>query len=389
MRLAILGARGIPARYGGFETFAEQLAIRLVERGHKVSVFCEKAEGTCGQYKGVELRHAAAPRLGPLSTLLYDAACLWQARSGFDVIYMLGYGSSALCWLPRVWGNQVWINMDGLEWSRAKWGPIARCYLKCAEAIAMRTPDRIIADAAAIKANLQSRYRKLPPCDVIPYGCEIVSCADAERLDRFGLHPQSYYLVVCRFEPENHIKEVIEGFLDSDTPARLVLVGDSSRPSAYVRSLTGYKDQRIQFTGPIYDVSLLQALRFFCRAYLHGHSVGGTNPSLLEAMGCGNIVIAHDNPFNREVLGDSGLFFSAPKDVIACIHTVDCGRADLARMKVNVVERVAEYYTWNRITDYYCQLSSLARSGSGGRRESIHAAPGLANRVEMDVLSSR
>jgi glycosyltransferase involved in cell wall biosynthesis len=168
-----------------------------------------------------------------------------------------------------------------------------------------------------------------------------------------------------------------------------VLVGDCCRPSPYVRSLTGYKDQRLRFTGPIYDVSLLQALRYFCRAYLHGHSVGGTNPSLLEAMGCGNIVIADDNPFNREVLGDSGLFFSTPKEVTACIHTVDCGSRDLARMKANVVERVAEYYTWNRITDYYCELITLARSGSGGRRESIHAAPGLANEVEMDTLSSR
>jgi glycosyltransferase involved in cell wall biosynthesis len=389
MRLAILGARGIPARYGGFETFAEQLAVRLVERGHHVTVFCEKVEGACGQYKGVELRHAAAHHLGPLSTLLYDATCLWQARSGFDVIYMLGYGSSALCWLPRIWGNQVWINMDGLEWSRAKWGPIARCYLKCAEAIAMRTPDRIIADAAAIKANLQSRYRRLPPCDVIPYGCEIVSSADAEQLDRFGLHPRSYYLVVCRFEPENHVKEVIEGFLDSDTPARLVLVGDCCRPSPYVRSLTEYKDQRLRFTGPIYDVSLLQALRYFCRAYLHGHSVGGTNPSLLEAMGCGNIVIAHDNPFNREVLGSSGFFFSTPKELITCIDTLDGGGTDLAEMKVEVVERAAEYYTWSRITDHYCELISMVRSSSRGRSKSIHGAPVLADEAEMNVVRGR
>jgi glycosyltransferase involved in cell wall biosynthesis len=265
MRLAILGTRGIPARYGGFETFAEQLAVRLVARGHGVTVFCEQVEGAGNSYKGVELRHVPTHHLGPLSTMVYDATCLWQARSSFDVIYMLGYGSSALCWLPRVWGKQVWINMDGLEWSRAKWGPIARWYLRWAEAIAMRTPDRIIADAAAIQANLQSRYRKLPPCDVIPYGCEIVSNAHAEELNRFGLDPRSYYLVVCRFEPENHVKEIIEGFLDSDTPARLVLVGDYGRQSAYVKSLTEYKDQRLFFTGPIYDASILQALRYFRR----------------------------------------------------------------------------------------------------------------------------
>jgi glycosyltransferase involved in cell wall biosynthesis len=389
MRIAILGCRGIPARYGGFESFAEQLAVRLVERGHSVTVFCEKVDGAGKQYKGVELRHIPAPRLGPLRTLFYDAACLWQARCSFDVVYMLGYGSSALCWLPRIWGKQVWINMDGLEWSRGKWGPIARRYLRWAEAIAMRTPDRIIADAAAIKANLQSRYRRLPPCDVIPYGCEIVGNADAGELNNFGLDPGSYHLVVCRFEPENHVKEIIEGFLHADTSLRLVLVGDCGRQSAYVKTLTGYKDRRLVFTGPIYDKAALQALRYFSRAYLHGHSVGGTNPSLLEAMGCGNIVIAHDNPFNREVLGGSGLFFSTPREASACIQKVDGGRMDLARMKVEVVERAAEYYTWNRIADYYGELISLVRSSSGGRSESIHGAPGLAHEVEMDVVRSR
>ncbi|MGC1484406.1 MAG: DUF1972 domain-containing protein, partial [Candidatus Acidiferrum sp.] len=248
MRLAILGGRGIPARYGGFETFAEQLAVRLVERGHEVTVFCERGEGAIEEYRGVRLRHVRARDLGPLSTVVYDAACLWEARSSFDVIYMLGYGSSALCWLPQIWGTKVWINMDGLEWARGKWGRIARWYLRMAEAIAMWTPDRIIADAAAIKENLHSRHRRLPPCDVIPYGSEIVGSADAEELERFGVEPGSYYLVVCRFEPENHIREIIEGFLESDTKARLVLVGDDLRKSRYVESLRDYKCGRILFT---------------------------------------------------------------------------------------------------------------------------------------------
>ena len=375
MRLAILGARGIPARYGGFETFAEQLAVRLVERGHDVTVFCEAAGKANEEYKGVKLRHVPTRDLGPLVTVVYDAACLWRARSSFDVIYMLGYGSSALCWLPRMWGRQVWINMDGLEWARGKWGTMARWYLRLAERIAMRTPDRIIADAAAIKTNLRSRYRKLPPCDVIPYGCEIVSSARAEELKSFGLEPGSYYLVLCRFEPENHIKEIIEGYLDSGTRTRLVLVGDHTRKSAYVQSLVGRKSDRVLFTGPVYDAAKVQALRFFCRAYLHGHSVGGTNPSLLEAMGCGNVVIANDNPFNREVLGGAGLFFSSPQAVSACIDLVDSGKADIAGMKMNVVERVKEFYTWERITDYYCELISLVGSKSRSQSEIVHCAP--------------
>jgi glycosyltransferase involved in cell wall biosynthesis len=375
MRLAILGARGIPARYGGFETFAEQLAIRLVERGHEVTVFCEAAEGADEQYKGIKLLHVRARDLGPLRTVLYDAACLWHARSRFDVIYMLGYGSSALCWLPRVWGSQVWINMDGLEWARAKWNPIARWYLRWAEATAMWTPDRIIADAAAIKANLQSRYRKLPPCDVIPYGCEIVRSARPEELNSFGLHPGSYYLVVGRFEPENHIREIIEGFLDSNTQARLVLVGDNTRKSTYVQSLTTWTSDRLLFTGSVYDLPRIQALRYFCRAYLHGHSVGGTNPSLLEAMGCGNVVIANDNLFNREVLGGSGLFFSTPREVSVCIDSVESGKVDIVDMKVKVIERVKQFYTWDRITDHYGELISLACSKSRSQSEIIHRAP--------------
>jgi hypothetical protein len=192
-RIAILGTRGIPARYGGFETFAEQLAVRLVERGHQVTVYCEGSGDASRKYKGITLRHRFARNLGPLSTLVFDAKCLWDARFGFDVVYMLGYGCSALCWLPRLWGRAVWINMDGLEWARAKWGPLARLYFRFAEKAAMWTANRIVADASAIRSNLQARHRRIPPCDVIPYGCEIADGADVKELALNGLTPGSYY----------------------------------------------------------------------------------------------------------------------------------------------------------------------------------------------------
>jgi glycosyltransferase involved in cell wall biosynthesis len=292
---------------------------------------------------------------------------------------MLGYGASVFCWLPRVFGTQVWINMDGLEWARAKWNWIARCYLRCAEAIALLTPDRIIADAATIKTNLQSRYKRLPICDVIPYGCEVVSEANADELAGFGLHPGSYYLVLCRFEPENHVREIVEGFLQSNSQGRLVLVGDYARNTPYVQSLKAYKDERLLFAGPVYDQPKVQALRFFCRAYLHGHSVGGTNPSLLEAMGCGNAVVAHDNIFNREVLGNSALFFSGLEAVSGAVESVDSERVDIAGMKANVIARVKRFYTWDRIADHYCELLSLVSSESRSGREVIHCAPLLPN----------
>jgi glycosyltransferase involved in cell wall biosynthesis len=213
----------------------------------------------------------------------------------------------------------------------------------------------------------------MPPCDVIPYGGKVVEGADPEELRSFGLAPGSYYLVVCRFEPENHVKEIVEGFLRSITQKRLVLVGDCTRKNAYLQSLAEYKDDRLLFTGPVYDVAGIQALRYFCRAYMHGHSVGGTNPSLVEAMGCGNVVIAHDNLFNREVLGNSGPFFSTLRDVTAAIDSVDSGKIDIARTKIGVVERVKQFYTWDRITDHYCELSTLVSSESRGRSEIIRA----------------
>jgi glycosyltransferase involved in cell wall biosynthesis len=384
MQIAILGTRGIPARYGGFETFAEQLSARLVLRGHKVTVFCEACKNPQTQHRGANLRHMSVRALGPLTTVVYDAECLWQARSGFDVVYMLGYGSSALCWLPRLWGSQVWINMDGLEWTRAKWGPVARSYLRIAESIAMHTPNRIIADAMAIKMNLQARHSFMPPCDVIPYGCEIVESASLEALQSFGLTPGSYYLVVCRFEPENHLKEIIEGFLKAQPSRRLVLVGDHARKDVYPQSLAKYKNDCIAFTGPVYDAQKVQALRYFCHAYLHGHSVGGTNPSLLEAMGCGNLILAHDNCFNREVLGSSAFFFSTSEDVCECIVSAETGLAEIPTMKRDVVNRVRQFYTWERITDHYCELLDLACSKSGNSAEVIDCAPLLLKRSEKN-----
>jgi glycosyltransferase involved in cell wall biosynthesis len=374
-RIAILGSRGIPARYGGFETFAEQLAIRLVKRGHQVTVFCESGGDRTEEYQGICLQHVRTRSLGGLRTLVYDAKCLWRARKGFDVVYMLGYGSSALCCVPRFWGSQVWINMDGLEWTRAKWKPAARWYLRSAEAIAMWTPNRIIADAAGIKSNLESRHSHLPPCDVIPYGGEVVTQACFAELQSLGLSPRSYYLVVCRFEPENNVHEIIRGFSASCSDAKLVLVGDSSLSTDYVKSIVEHRSDRIVFTGPIYDAERIRALRFFCRGYLHGHSVGGTNPSLLEAMGCGNLVIAHDNVFNREVLGPAGLFFTNTDSIVGCIDAVDSQKPELGWMRAEVVNRVREFYTWDSIANHYCELISLACSASKDRAAVIHRAP--------------
>lgn len=355
VRLAILGTRGIPARYGGFETFAEQIASRLVERGISVTVFCEDSDADSpSSYRGVSLRYVRTPRLGPLTTVAFDFACLWHSRRGFDVVYMLGYGASVFCWIPRVFGAKVWINMDGLEWARSKWSMLARLWLRATEALAMVVPDRIIADAEGIRQNLADRYTRMPPCTMIPYGAEVVNeTPDSSLLCEWGLVESSYYLVVCRFEPENHVLEIIKGYLASESGLPLIVVGDHKLPTSYVSALVELASDRVRFVGTVYDSEKLIALRYFCRAYFHGHSVGGTNPSLLEALGCGNPVIAHDNPFNREVAGDAAVYFKAAEDIPELVHSLERDEALLAKMAAESLGVVRQRYTWDHITDQY------------------------------------
>lgn len=357
MRLAILGSRGIPALYGGFETFAEELSVRLVQRGIEVTVYCEAGDRMEDDvYRGVNLVYIPASRVGPLTTIIFDLRCLWHARKAFDVVYMLGYGASIFCFLPRLWGGSVWINMDGVEWARSKWGALAKFWFKMMEAAAMWTPDRLIADAEGIHRHLKSRHSHRPPVSVIPYGAPVINVSpDAGLLAEWQLTPGKYYLVVCRLEPENSLKEIVKGYLQSESVHPLVVVGSIDSATNYVKELLQLNDGRIRFVGPVYDKGNLQALRYHSLAYIHGHTVGGTNPSLLEALGCGNIVIAHNNIFNREVAGEAAIYFHQENDVADNIRSVESSSPELLdRMRTLARERVKHAYSWDSITDTYC-----------------------------------
>lgn len=358
MSVAILGTRGIPARYGGFETFAEEIGVHLAQRGAEVTVYCEEFCNVpaAESYKGVQLIYVSAPKLGPLSTILFDFNCLLAAKGKHDVVYMLGYGASLFCFLPRIWGKRVWINMDGIEWSRSKWSLPARIWLRVMEAVAMWTPNRIIADALSIREDLSRRYRRMPACSVIPYGAPIIDQADAALLADWGLSEDGYYLVVCRLEPENHVLEILQGYAASRGARPLVVVGDHTVGTRYARQLLEIKDPRIRLVGTVYDQSKLQALRFFARAYFHGHSVGGTNPSLLEALGCGNAVIAHDNPFNREVAGTAACYFNSALDIPDLVRRIEADATLRASMRVSAREIVSTRYTWELVTESYIRL---------------------------------
>ena len=263
--------------------------------------------------------------------------------------------------------------MDGLEWRRRKWSSVARSYLHLMEGIATWMPTRIIADARAIRSDLKERYAIRKPCDVIPYGCTVLTEApDVDALTQRGLTAGEYYLVVCRFEPENHVAEMIDGFLLANSNRKLVLIGNDKAPTPYVSGLLERKDPRVQFIGPLYDSCQLRSLRFHCRAFFHGYSVGGTPLSLLEAMGCSNLVVAHDNRFNREVLGDGALFFEAPEALSRIVVDIESKAINERDLKEKTKERALKYYSWPLITSTYSDLLLLS---GGGTRNEVDVAP--------------
>jgi glycosyltransferase involved in cell wall biosynthesis len=377
LRVALLGAKGIPASYGGFETFAEQLSTRLVARGHEVTVYAEACESSLADtsYQGVRVRHKRRPRWGAASVLAYDCSCLWDARRGYDLVYMLGYGAAWACWWPRLFGVPVWINVDGLEWARSKWGRVARIYLRCMEWVASKAATRLIADAEAIAQRFRQTYPKGAPSSFIAYGAELVQDRDVDPsvLSAWGLQAHRYMLVVARPEPENHILEIIRGYGMHGGDWPLVIVGDVSGATTYQQQLRQQASERVRFVGGIYDAGQLASLRVHAACYLHGHSVGGTNPSLLEALACGNWVIAHDNPFNREVARDAADYFETPEQLARCLDlVVEQTEAMLSPRSQRARDIVAEHYTWDGITDAYealmhseCQPHRTATTGTG------------------------
>ena len=356
-RLAILGSRGIPAEFGGFETFAEQIAVSLVKCGWDVTVFCEANHSYReSEYKGVKLKFIKTPTITGLRSIWFDLKSIMLTLRGYDLVYMLGYHTAFAFFLPRLLGINFWVNMDGLEWKRSKWSSKVQCYLKTMEFLAARLASQIVADAQGIADYLDTAYpgtaRKT---HVLEYGAFPISDApEAAYLGQYGLQPGEYYLIVCRLEPENHVLEIVQGFILSGSSRRLVVVGDFETGTPYARSLLEIADDRVSFLGAVFDQGILTALRFHCRTYFHGHSVGGTNPSLLESMACGNYVIAHDNVFNREVTAGLCNYFRDAPDLAQQIRQIDTqgppgGAGDSLRA------RVVTYYNWDRVTNAYRQ----------------------------------
>lgn len=366
-----MGTRGVPASYGGFETAVEEIGKRLVQRGYDVTVYCRNPGQTITEYEGMKLVNAPALRHRMAETLSHTTASTAHAiiRDHPDVVLLLNAGNAPLLKPLQLAGIPTAIHLDGLESKREKWRGAGAKYYRWAERASVKWGDEVIADAQAIADHVMREYGRT--CAVIPYGAEVIE-PGADRLGELDLTPQGYHLIVARFEPENHVLDAVHAYRASHETRPLVVVGSAPYSQWYVDKVhaAARNDPRIRFTGGLYDQELLDQLYANCLTYVHGHSVGGTNPSLLRAMGAGAPVLAYDVEFSHEVTAEQALFW---KDAAALTnlfnaiteHALDAELQSFARVGQ---QRILDAYQWDRVTDDYEALILRLASKSGRRR---------------------
>lgn len=357
--LRILGTRGVPAQHGGFETFAEHLALYLVERDWKVTVYCQDdgaGEPYEDEWRGIRLIHIPVATDGAKGTIVFDWKSTLHAARSNDLILTLGYNTALFCIAYRLKGIRNIINMDGIEWKRDKWTFLERAWLYANERAGCLLGNHLVADHPEIKNHLATRVRD-DKITMIPYGSDPIEAADVTQLKAFGLEPGGYAIVIARPEPENSILEIVSAFSCKTRGKRLVVLGnyDKADPE-YSRKVKQAASGEVLFPGAIYDRAVIQALRFYACLYVHGHTVGGTNPSLVEALGAGNAVLAHDNKFNRWVAGAGNCYFTDEQE---CRRQLDALLEDIARinkMRSASLAQHRERFTWRQILSEYENL---------------------------------
>lgn len=359
-KLIIMGIRGLPAAHGGFETFAEHLAFYLRDRGWHVAVYCQEgrsAKREIDNWEGIERIHIPVRRSGALGTIEFDVKCVADVAGREGAILTLGYNTGFLAPWLRLKGRRNFINMDGIEWKRDKYGLSARFYLWVNERLAALSGAFLIAD----HPQIEKRLRKIAPhADVtmIPYGGDAPHTDDLDRLAELGLEEQRYFIVIARSEAENSILDIVEAFSGIQISAKLVVLGIYDPAVAYQARVLAAAGPDVLFAGPIYDKATLHVLRKHCIAYLHGHRVGGTNPSLVEALAAGNAIIAHDNVFNRWVADDAALYFHDVAGCRAAILRLAAGDPLRGPMREAAIERWTTAFSWPKILAKYEELLS-------------------------------
>ena len=354
LKIAILGTRGIPNYYGGFEHISEYVSAGLVKRGHSVTVYnSHNHPYKADTWNGVNIQHCYDPEylVGTAGQFIYDLNCLIDARrKKFDVVLLMGYTSCSVWGMLYPKKSTIITNMDGLEWKRSKYSKSVQQFLKYAEKLAVKHSHFYISDSRVIKDYLENKYDI--HSEYIPYGADLISEIEREQLDVVSAKKEDYFLLMARMEPENNIETILEGFNSSNSHRTFKVLGDTgNRFGQYIRERFK-NDERIQFKGAIFDTARVRMMQNNSYLYFHGHSVGGTNPSLLEAMASEALIAAHDNPFNKSVLHTDAFYFSDASGVRHLVENVQRDGTERAMVKNNV-HKIAYQFNWEKIVNEY------------------------------------
>ncbi|GJD45964.1 hypothetical protein AFCDBAGC_3843 [Methylobacterium cerastii] len=352
--VAILGTRGVPAAHGGFETLAERLALELVARGWRVEVYCQVDRPTApSTWRGVDLIPVQASGDGPLATIRFDWKCTLQAAFRPALPLVLGYNTAAFSLLYRLTGKRSVMNMDGIEWRRDRWSRPAKVWFWLNEHCGSLFSTHLVADHPEIARHL-ARVNATRRITTIAYGADPVADAPATSLAALGVEPQRYGLAIARIVPENLVLQVVRAWSEVSPGLPLVVLGKLSEADAYHRAVRAAAGPDVIFAGAIYEADRVAALRRHARFHIHGHTVGGTNPSLVEALGAGSPVLAHDNVFNRWVAGPDAAFFGDETELRhGIVRLARAPAGQLAAMSSGARARHAEAFAWDGIVDAY------------------------------------
>lgn len=350
-----MGIRGIPANHGGFETFAEHLSIYLARHGWEIIVYCQDDNGG-GIYEddwnGIKRIHIPVKQKGTFGTIVFDYISTIHAVKEPTLVLTLGYNTAVF----NVWylfkGVTNIINMDGIEWRRKKWPWAAKIWFYINEKIAVWCGNHLVADHPEINKHLLSRTTE-KKITTIAYGAHRIDSADVSCLMQYGLIPNMYAIIIARAEPENSILEMVRAWSRKPRGRKLVVLGKYTEDNSYHRLVLNCCSEEVLFLGAIYDTNVVNALRFYSYFYLHGHQVGGTNPSLVEALGAGNAVLAHDNRFNRWVAGTGARYFSDENEFSDNLEEILNDEKVVSSMRSSSLQRHSEAFTWTKILESY------------------------------------
>lgn len=354
MKIAIIGTRGVPNFYGGFEQFAEYLSAGLVERGHSVTVYNSHTHPYQEkEWNGVEIIHRKDPedKYGTIGQFIYDYNCIIHSRKeNYDIILQLGYTSSSIWgWLLPRKKSLVTTNMDGLEWKRTKYSKPVQRFLQFAERLAIKFSDHLISDSVGIREYLQDKYKK--DSIFIPYGSDLFNKADMSCLENYSIIPYGYNMLIARLEPENSIEIILDGVVESETGQPFLVIGKHETKFGEYLKTKFRETKNIRFIGGIYDIDILNNLRHYSNLYFHGHTVGGTNPSLLEAMASQALICAHDNIFNKSILSTDAFYFNDAQGVSDLLQQKK--KKDYTNtIRANEI-KIQSTYAWPKIVTQY------------------------------------